>query len=470
MCPDMAATITPPMSNLERRKNTARRRHEELSQQVSTASDGKLIILLESLRAADVGELLEGLPAPERARVVELLDVRRAARTLKRARAPVAAEVLGLLERAQAADILEWMAVDDRASLLEHLEPSVQEELLAEMEQRAAREARDSLAWPAHSAGRLIQTSVARVPPELTVAAALEAIRGQPQPERASDIYAVDAGGVLHGVISFRDLVYAPAADTVRSLMNRDTVTVRPGEDQERVAQLIAKYDLTALPVVDDRGRFLGVITIDDVLDVLESEHGEDVLNMGAVETSAIADQPYFALGLRQLVKSRAGWLMLLFVAETATGAVLRHFEDELARVVALSFFIPLLIGTGGNAGSQTVSTVIRGLSIGDIRTGDWLRVVRREASLGVMLGLILGLTAFARAVLWGMSAQMGIAVGVSILAICIWSNTVGALVPMLAQRLKVDPTVVSAPLITTLVDGTGLWIYLKVAGAVLGL
>lgn len=469
MCSAMASAMTPPMTALERRRNSAKRRHEELSQQVSTASDGKLIILLESLRAADVGELLEQMAPADRTRVVELLDVRRAARTLKRARAPVAAEVLELMERSRAADILEWMAVDDRASLLENLAPSVQEELLAEMEQRAAREARDSLAWPPHSAGRLIQTSVARVALESTVASALESVRGQPQPERASDVYVVDAAGVLHGVINFRDLVYAPASETVRGIMNRDAVTVRPEEDQERVAHLIAKYDLTALPVVDDRGRLLGVITIDDVLDVLDAEHGEDVLNLGAVDAT-IADQPYFGLRITQLVKSRAGWLMLLFVAETATGAVLRHFEDELARVVALSFFIPLLIGTGGNAGSQTVSTVIRGLSVGDIRTHDWFRVVRREASVGIMLGLILGLTAFLRAALWGMSTRMGCAVGVSILAICVWSNTVGALVPMLAQRLKVDPTVVSAPLITTLVDGTGLFIYLKVAGLVLGL
>jgi len=203
---------------------------------------------------------------------------------------------------------------------------------------------------------------------------------------------------------------------------------------------------------------------------VLVSEGTEDVLRFAGIEGGPELDQPYFSVPLLRVVRRRVGWLLLLFLAETFTGSVLRLFEGELSRVVALSFFIPLLIGTGGNTGAQTVSTLIRGLALGEIRLRDTWRVISRELAGGLLLGLILGAVAFGRALLWGSSYQLSAVVGLTIIAICTWANTIGSLIPLVAQKLKIDPAVVSAPLITTLVDATGLAIYLMIAKVLLGL
>jgi magnesium transporter len=245
---------------------------------------------------------------------------------------------------------------------------------------------------------------------------------------------------------------------------------VTPDVDQEEVARRVSRYDFLALPVVSADGVMLGIITVDDVIDVLVQEDTEDVLRFGGVEGGGAQDGPYFATPILRVVRRRVGWLLLLFVAETATGSVLRFFESELAQVVALSFFIPLLIGTGGNTGAQTVSTLIRGLALGDVRLRDAWRVIGRELSSGLVLGLLLGTFSTGRALLWGTSLPLAIVVGLSIVAICTWANTLGALVPLAAQRFKIDPSLVSAPLITTLVDATGLAIYMLIAKAILGL
>jgi magnesium transporter len=240
-------------------------------------------------------------------------------------------------------------------------------------------------------------------------------------------------------------------------------------EDRESVANKIAKYNLLAVPVLEGDGSVVGFVTVDDVIDVLIEEGTEDILRLAAVEPGAL-DKPYFENPVWLVVRKRIGWLLLLFVAETFTGTVLRYFEGELAAVVALSFFIPLLIGTGGNAGSQTVTTIIRSLALREIRIRDAWRVLGREASTGVTIGVLLGAVAFGRALLWGAHMPLAATVAITILAICSWSTTVGSLIPILAERVGVDPAVLSAPLITTLVDATGLVIYFSIAKAILKL
>jgi magnesium transporter len=231
--------------------------------------------------------------------------------------------------------------------------------------------------------------------------------------------------------------------------------------DQEEVAQIISKYDFLAIPVLDREGRLAGIVTVDDIVDVLVEEQTEDVLKMGAVGTT---DKPYMAIGVLNTVRRRFGWLLLLFVAETFTGTVLRHFQDEIGRLVALSFFVPLLIGTGGNAGSQTVTTITRAIALGEIRFRDWLRVFWRETRAGILLGLALGAIGFARALLWHTSPGLATVVGISMIAIVVWANMVGSLLPIIAKRLGIDPAVMCAPLITTLVDATGLFLYFTIA------
>jgi magnesium transporter len=244
-------------------------------------------------------------------------------------------------------------------------------------------------------------------------------------------------------------------------------VTVNALDDQELVAKKIGKYNLLAVPVLEQDGNVVGFVTVDDVIDVLIEEQTEDILRMAAVEPGAL-DKPYFDNPILRVVRNRIGWLLLLFVAGTLTSAVLHRFEDELAAVVALAFFIPLLIGTGGNAGAQTVMTVIRSLALGEVGVKQAWRVMLREATTGLVVGLMVGTIAFGQALLWSAPLALAATVAVTMLAICVWSTTVGSLIPIVAERFGVDPAVLSAPLITTLVDATGLIIYFTIAKVIL--
>jgi magnesium transporter len=255
----------------------------------------------------------------------------------------------------------------------------------------------------------------------------------------------------------------------VERVMRRRVVAVNALDDQEAVAGKIAKYNLLAVPVLEKDGSVVGFVTVDDVVDVLIEEGTEDVLKMAAVEAGPL-DRPYFENPVSSVIRRRVVWLFLLFVAGTLTGTVLRHFEAEITEVVALSFFIPLLIGTGGNAGSQTVMTVIRSLALGEIRLRDAGRVLLRELLTGVSLGLLVGAVALGHALVTGAPTTLALTVAATMLAICAWATTVGALVPIVAQRMGLDPAVLSAPMIATLVDATGLVIYFTIAKAVLGL
>jgi magnesium transporter len=249
--------------------------------------------------------------------------------------------------------------------------------------------------------------------------------------------------------------------------MRRKPVTVDTLEDQEAVAKKIAKYNLLAVPVLEQDKSVVGFVTVDDVIDVLVEEQTEDILRMAGVEPGAL-DKPYFDNPILRVVRKRIVWLLLLFVAGTLTSAVLHRYQDELAAVVALSFFIPLLIGTGGNAGAQTVMTVIRSLALGEVGVKHAWRVVIRESYTGMVVGLLVAPVAFGQALLWQVPITLALTVSVTMFAICVWSTTVGSLVPIVAERFGVDPAVLSAPLITTLVDATGLIIYFTIAKLIL--
>jgi len=333
-----------------------------------------------------------------------------------------------------------------------------------------AEEVRELLTYEEGTAGRLMTDSFVRLVANSSVAQAFALVRGaDAEIETLSDLYIVenDARGEekLVGVLSLRDLVRARDDQIIADVMARDLITVSVDTDQEEVARQFRKYDFLAMPVLDRDGFLAGIVTVDDIIDVLTEEQTEDQLRFAGVSVEpGVTNLPYFSTPLWRVVKSRVGWLILLFVAETATGFVLRHFGDELHQVVALSFFIPLLIGTGGNTGAQTVSTIIRGLALKEIKINDTWRVLGREVLSGLMLGAFLGTIGFARAMVWGSGVQLSLVVALTLLVICTWANTIGSMIPLLAQRFKVDPALVSAPLITTLVDATGLAIYLSIA------
>lgn len=418
---------------------------------------------LATQSAPDIADVIDRLPDAMGDRVFDQLAPPDAASVLSEIGVAAANRILGRLTSSRAATLLEHLPADDAATVITESAPASGEALLAAMDPEAADDVRTLLRYPEGSAGRLMTERFVRIAPDATAAAVLDHLRHvEPDVETVSDLYVTDASGSLVGVVSLRQVLVAPPDRAVREFMTEKVVSAAPTDDREVVARLVAHYNFMALPIVE-HGRILGIVTVDDVIDVLVEEGTEDQLKFGGVEPGVL-NQPYFTTSIWRVVRSRLSWLLLLFVAETATGTVLRYFEDELARVVALSFFIPLLIGTGGNTGAQTVSTIIRGIAIREIRLRDTGRVLVRELLSGLLLGMLLGAAGFLRAELWGTGMQLSIVVALTLVAVVLWANTVGALIPLVAERFRVDPALVSAPLITTLVDASGLVIYLLIA------
>ena len=426
--------------------------------------------MVSDLAVPDVADLLNQLTLVEAASIVTMLPLPRTAEVFDEPTLTRRPAMLEQLEPDRAAQILEALAADERASIVRQMGERGRRKLLPKLRPETRTEVERLLQYPAKTAGGIMTTEFVSLDPEMTVGQALKHIRSVAREKEAIyACYVLDDRRRLLGAVSLRDLVMAELDRPVAEVMRRKPVTVQALDDQEVVAHKIGKYNLLAVPVVEKDGGVVGFVTVDDVVDVLVEEGTEDILRLAAVEPGAL-DKPYFQNPILHVVRKRIGWLLLLFVAETFTGTVLRHFESELAAVVALSFFIPLLIGTGGNAGSQTVTTIIRSLALGEVRLDQAWRVFFREASTGVTIGVLLGAVAFGRALLWGAHMPLAITVAVTILVICSWSTTVGSLIPIVAQRVGVDPAVLSAPLITTLVDATGLVIYFSIAKAILRL
>lgn len=432
---------------------------------------------LESLRALlaaayppDVADVIDRLDDDAQIRVFRLLTPEHAADVLDETSVDATRELLGELTAAEAADILEELDSDDAAAILTEDVPERQQALLDAMDPDDAADVRELLRYPPQSAGRLFNDAFVTVRPEMSAAEALDALR-----DVIHDVavivylYVVDASGRLAGTLSLRKLMVAQPTDPVAALMRPAPLAVAPEADQEEVARIVSRYDLAAVPVVRADGRMIGVVTADDVIDILVEEGTEDVVRFGGAAAGR-PDETYFTVPVRTAVGRRLPWLLLLFVGGSLTANVLGIFEDELERMVALTFYVPLLIGTGGNTGAQTVSTLIRALALGEVRLRDAWRVVARELMAGLVLGLLLGAVAFGKVLADGQILALGVTVALSVLAICVWANVIGALVPIGARRFGIDPALISAPLITTLVDASGLAIYLLIAGALLNL
>jgi magnesium transporter len=385
-----------------------------------------------------------------------------------------AADVIQQLSNAEAADVLEAMDPDDAADVMAEVredDAPAAERLLAEMEADEAEDVRQLLSYPDDTAGGIMTTDLLAVPATATVQEAVQLLRAPGEEElpheSASYLYVTEPDGRLVGVVPWHRLVRAGERVPMRALLEPQTVTVQVTADQETVANVVHEHRLISVPVVDVDGRLVGIVTADDVADVVEEETTEDIERMGG---SQPLDVPYLRAGPLTLARKRVVWLLLLFVAEAYTGTVLRHFEDELQRAVALAFFIPLLIGTAGNTGSQTVTTVIRAMAVGEVEMSDLFRVWRKEIMTGAILGTVMALATTVRAWTLGVGADIGLTVAVTAGVVVLWSATVAAVLPLLLRRLNVDPAVVSAPLITTVVDGTGLFLYFEIARRLLHL
>ena len=412
--------------------------------------------LVPQLEPNEVAVLLQWLPDEEIPALLEELPPSEAARILRTLSAP------------EAATLLEEMDPDDAADVVEQLPPCDANEILVRMRPEEAAEIRELSVYPPDSAGGIMTPAFVAVTRDASAAEAIAAIRNLvDEAETVNYVYVVDDQRRLLGVLSLYRLLLSRADTPVVELMAPTTVRGRAGADQEVAARLLTDRNLLAIPVVDDDDHLLGIITEDDVADVLEAEATEDIERLGGSQPLNV---PYRLSNVPLLVRKRVVWLLVLFVAEAYTGTVLRNFEVELGTVVALGFFIPLLIGTGGNIGSQTVTLIVRAMAIGEITLRDIGWIVFKELRVGLIMGLAMGVIGFAQAAFLGVGSEIGLVVALTLVAISAWSATVAAALPLILRRLRVDPAVVSAPFITTLVDGTGLIIYFEIARAVLSL
>jgi magnesium transporter len=424
------------------------------------------VALIEALHPSDQADVFSELNGDAQVALLPKLNPADSADILEKLNDEEAAELVAGLPTNTVIRIVDEMEPDEAADLLGDIHPEKAEAVLAGLEDPD--EIRPLLLHADDSAGGLMTSEYLALRRRMTAEEAIQAIRDwKPEAETVYYLFVVDGRGHLSGVVSLRQLIVADPATPIAEIMRPDLISVQVGVDQEECARLMARYDLLALPVVDAEGRLLGVVTIDDVMDVMEDEATEDFQRLGGAEP---LERPYLDTGVLLVTRKRIGWLLLLFVTETLTGSVLRFFEGELQSVVALAFFVPLLIGTGGNAGSQTTSTIIRALAVGEIDMKDALRALWHELRTGLLLGLAMAAIAYGRALTWGSGQALAATVSMAILTIVVWANGLGSVLPLLAARLRIDPAVVSGPVMSTLVDATGLFIYFTVARVILGL
>jgi magnesium transporter len=422
--------------------------------------------IIESLRPADQADLFSELDDQTQVGLLPELKPSDSANILEKLHDEEAAELVRALPTDAVIRIVDEMEPDEAADLLGDLHPEQAKVVLAGLED--AEEVSPLLLHPDDSAGGLMTSDFLALRRRMTAGEAIEAVRQwQPESEAVYYLFVVDGVGRLCGVVGLRALIVADPATLVSEIMDPEVISVPVGTDREECAQLMSRYDLLALPVVDSDGVLLGVVTIDDVVDVLVDAATEDIQRFGGAEP---LERPYLDTGVLAIFRRRVGWLLLLFITESLTGSVLRHFQSELEAVVALAFFVPLLVGTGGNAGSQTTSTLVRSLAMGEIELRDAAYALWHELRTGLLLGLAMGVIAYVRAIAWGSSGALALTVSVSIMAIVLWASVLGSLLPLLAARLKIDPAVVSGPVMSTLVDATGLFIYFTAASLILAL
>jgi magnesium transporter len=422
--------------------------------------------ILEALRPPDQADLFSELDDAEQAVLLPELDPADSADILEKMDDQEAADLVATLPPETVIRIVDEMEPDEAADLLGDIAPAQARAVLAGMED--PEEVRPLLLHPDDSAGGLMTSEFLALRRKMTTRQAIQAIREwKPEAEEVYYLFVVDRYGILDDVVSLRQLVVAEPDTRLEEIMDPEVISVRAGADQEECARLMSRYGLLALPVVDVTGRLLGVVTVDDVVDVLVDEATEDIQRLGGAEPLA---RPYLDTSTLTIARKRVGWLLLLFLTATLTGSVMRLFEDELQSMTALAIFVPLLIGTGGNAGFQTTATVIRALAVGDLDVGDEVSVWLHEFKIALMLGFVMAVAAYMRAITWEPNPNLALAVAASILCMVLWATGIGALLPLIASRLGIDPSVVSGPVMSTLVDATGLFIYFRIAGMILGL
>lgn len=428
----------------------------------------EILALTEELHPADLAEIAVELEPELAGRLLQVLPAEDAARLLEACELDVMLRLFEPLVKESmehAVDITALMAADDRVDLYALLSPEMRSALLEEIDAEESRDIRQLLAYPEDSAGALMTTDFVALPANKTAAEAIDLVRDSAaEMETIYTAYAVDPHGTLLGAVSLRDLVTSPADRTIDGIMNPNIVAVHADDDQEYAARLLAKYDLLAMPVVDRTHRILGIITVDDLMDVVEEEATEDAQRMGAVEP---LETPYTVTPIRQIIRARAPWLLALFVAVMATENVLEYYSHTgLASVTMLLWFVPLIVSAGGNSGSQSATLIIRAMAVGRLDGSDALMVLRRELLVGAILGAIVGCVGVLRVLVTEStrSLEMAATMGLAVMSVVTVGALVGSGVPILLQRLRIDPAVSSTPFIASVLDIAGLIVYFEIA------
>ncbi len=430
--------------------------------------------LTKNWRPGDLADVMEPLPAEKEAVVFRLLPREQAAGVFTYLPRERQRELLKALGDSDVADLFNAMSPDDRTELLEELPARATQQLLNSLSPEERRVASELLGYPEHSVGRLMTPDFVRVRRDWTVHHALEHIRHYGKDsETLSMIYVIDPDGKLVDDLRLRQLLLTTPDSHISDLMDNRFIALKATDDQETALAAFRDSDLNALPVTDTDGILLGIVTVDDILDVAEEEATEDIQKIGGSEA---LDEPYMKIAIPKMVRKRASWLVILFLSEMLTATAMGRFENEIAKAVILSIFVPLVISSGGNSGSQASTLIIRAMAVGQVHLRDWWRVMRREILSGLSLGAILGVIGFIRISTWALVFHaygphwvlIALTVGLALVGIVLWGSLAGSMLPFILRRVGVDPATSSAPFVATLVDVSGLIIYFTVAGIIL--
>jgi magnesium transporter len=439
----------------------------------SLIAERKLSLLKEILSdwsPADIADLIIDLPEHDKVIVFRVLPVDLATDTFEHLEFDTQEELLKAMGNEEVAAILNDMSPDDRTALLEELPGTSAKRLIQLLSAEERKIAQALLGYPENSVGRLMTPDYIAIKQIWTVAETLDYIRKNGEDkETLNVIYVIDDRGKLIDDIKIREIILASPDKSINELMDENFASLNVHDDQEKAVEVFKKYDRVALPVVDNHGILIGIVTVDDVLDVAEEEATEDIHKLGGVEA---LEEPYSTMPFFSMIKKRVVWLTVLFVGEMLTASAMGFFEDEIAKAVVLALFVPLIISSGGNSGSQAATLVIRAIALGEVTLSDWWHIMKREILSGLTLGLILGTIGFLRIFLWASFSNIygehwlliGLTVGFSLIGVVLWGTLSGSMLPFLLKRLGLDPATSSAPFVATLVDVTGLVIYFTFA------
>ena len=426
--------------------------------------------VMETLPAPDLAAVFEDLPAEKLPVLFRLCPKDLAADVFAELTPATQQQLIDGLTDTELKAVVDELFVDDATDLVEEMPANVVKRILAQAEPATRRMINELLKYPEDSAGGVMTTELMALRPDMTVAQAMDTIRENGfDKETINNCYVTDSSRRLVGVVSLRALVLAKnTEEPIKDLMDSNVVSVSTTTDQEDVSKLFEKYGFLAIPVVDAENRLVGIVTIDDAISILQDEASEDIAKMNAIGPS---DKPYFKQSMWDLYKSRAPWLLFLMISATFSSLVIRGYEDALAAVTVLTAYIPMLTDAGGNAGSQSTSTIIRGMAVGDIQPHDLPRILWRESRVALLCGGTLAVCNFAKMLLFDrIAAPVALVVCLTLICTILLSQIIGGILPVAAEKLHVDPAVMASPLITTIVDTTTLLVYFNIAKALLHL